>query len=238
VARLPTWEKVPLSKVTFADVGGWAQELSASHLSAASVRQAHRVFSLLLDHAVHDGRLARNTAKGVRLPRVSPAHMVFLTEPLTELMAGRGPDQPLFTAPGGGVLRNTNFRSRVFTKAKTDLGLGTLRIHDLRHTAATLAVAAGANVKVVQRMLGHASAAMTLDVYAGLFTDDLDSVAERLDAAAAQSRADSLRTADVLSLAEARTKKASQGADLHKDVVGPVGLEPTTYGLKVRSSTN
>jgi site-specific recombinase XerD len=153
-------------------------------------------------------------------------------------MAGRGPDQLLFTAPGGGVLRNTNFRSRVFTKAKADLGLGTLRIHDLRHTAATLAVAAGANVKVVQRMLGHASAAMTLDVYAGLFTDDLDSVAERLDAAAAQSRADSLRTADVLSLAEARTKKASQGADQHKRVVGPVGLEPTTYGLKVRSSTN
>jgi len=73
---------------------------------------------------------------------------------------------------------------------------------------------------------------MTLDVYAGLFTDDLDSVAERLDAAAAQSRADSLRTADVLSLAEARTKKASQGADLHKHIVGPVGLEPTTYGLE------
>jgi hypothetical protein len=46
-------------------------------------------------------------------------------------------------------------------------------------------------------MLGHASAARTLDVYAGLFTDDLDSVAERLDAAAAQSRADCLRTADV-----------------------------------------
>src|SRR5665811_754552 len=59
--------------------------------------------------------------------------------PLTELMAGRYPDQLLFTAPGGGVLRNTNFRSRVFTQAKADLGLGTLRIHDLRHTAATLA---------------------------------------------------------------------------------------------------
>jgi integrase len=36
-------------------------------------------------------------------------------------------------------------------------------------------------VKAVQRMLGHASAAMTLDVYAGLFADDLDEVAERLD---------------------------------------------------------
>ncbi len=140
----------------------------------------------------------------------------FLAGPLTELIAGRGPDELLFTAPGGGVLRNTNFRSRVFEHAKADLGLGALRIHDLRHTAASLAVAAGANVKVVQRMLGHASAAMTLDVYTGLFAEDLDSVAERLDVAAAQSRADSLRTADVLTLAEARSKRASQGADLGK----------------------
>lgn len=53
---------------------------------------------------------------------------------------------------------------------------------------------AGANVKAVQRMLGHASAAMTLDVYAGLFGDDLDAVADRLDEAAARARADSLRT--------------------------------------------
>ncbi len=54
-------------------------------------------------------------------------------------------------------------------------------IHDLRHTAASLAVSAGANVKAVQRMLGHASAAMTLDVYADLFDDDLDEVAAALD---------------------------------------------------------
>ena len=50
--------------------------------------------------------------------------------------------------------------------------------HGLRHTAASLAISAGANPKVVQRMLGHASAAMTLDVYADLFDSDLDSVAE------------------------------------------------------------
>jgi len=66
--------------------------------------------------------------------------------------------------------------------------------HDLRHTAASLAVQAGANVKAVQRMLGHASAAMTLDVYTGLFGDDLDAVADRLDEAAARARADYLRT--------------------------------------------
>jgi integrase len=49
--------------------------------------------------------------------------------------------------------------------------------HDLRHTAASLAVSAGANVKAVQKMLGHASAAMTLDIYADLFDDDLEAVA-------------------------------------------------------------
>jgi integrase len=59
-------------------------------------------------------------------------------------------------------------------------------IHDLRHTAASLAVSAGANIKAVQRMLGHASAAMTLDVYADLFDDDLDEVAEVLDKQAAR----------------------------------------------------
>lgn len=66
-------------------------------------------------------------------------------------------------------------------------GLETLTPHDLRHTAASLAVSAGANVKAVQRMLGHKSAAMTLDTYADLFDDDLDEVAERLDTRAREN---------------------------------------------------
>ena len=52
--------------------------------------------------------------------------------------------------------------------------------HALRHTAASLAIASGANPKVVQRMLGHASAAMTLDVYADLFDSDFTAVADKL----------------------------------------------------------
>jgi integrase len=56
-----------------------------------------------------------------------------------------------------------------------------LRIHDLRHTAASLLVSAGANVKVVQRHLGHSTATQTLDRYAHLFTEDLEAVADRLD---------------------------------------------------------
>jgi len=57
-------------------------------------------------------------------------------------------------------------------------------LHDLRHTAASLAISAGANVKAVQLMLGHKSAALTLDTYADLFPDDLEAVADALDAAA------------------------------------------------------
>ena len=90
-----------------------------------------------------------------------------------------------------------NWRRRVLDPALRRAGLGDVTSHELRHTAASLAVAAGANVKVVQRMLGHASAAMTLDVYSGPFDGDLDAVADRLDAATLTSRqdhADSLRT--------------------------------------------
>ena len=57
--------------------------------------------------------------------------------------------------------------------------------HDLRHTAASLAISAGAKVKSVQKMPGQASAAMTLDVYADLFDYDLDAVGDALGVAGA-----------------------------------------------------
>ncbi|QPZ39521.1 site-specific integrase [Paramicrobacterium chengjingii] len=65
--------------------------------------------------------------------------------------------------------------------SESDADFPNVTIHDLRHTAASLAISAGANVKAVQRMLGHASAAMTLDTYADLFDDDLDAVASALN---------------------------------------------------------
>jgi integrase len=61
---------------------------------------------------------------------------------------------------------------------KTDPTFPRVTAHDLRHTAASLAISAGANVKVVQQMLGHARASMTLDTYAGLFQADVDKVTE------------------------------------------------------------
>ena len=121
-----------------------------------------------------------------------------LADETAALMVGKGRDDLVFTDMRGGVLRNSNYRARVFEPAvdecqKTDESFPSITPHDLRHTAASLAVSAGANVKAAQRMLGHAKASMTLDVYADLFDEDLDSVADNLDAAI-RSAADQLRT--------------------------------------------
>jgi len=66
---------------------------------------------------------------------------------------------------------------------KRDPSFPRLTVHELRHTAASLAVSSGANVKAIQRMLGHKSAAMTLDLYSDLFDDDLTTVAVKLEKA-------------------------------------------------------
>jgi integrase len=121
-----------------------------------------------------------------------------LADELSALMVGKGRDALVFTDLRGGMLRNSNWRARVFEPAvaecqTADDTFPAITPHDLRHTAASLAVSAGANVKAVQRMLGHAKASMTLDVYADLFDEDLDGVANRLDAAI-RSAAYPLRT--------------------------------------------
>jgi integrase len=67
--------------------------------------------------------------------------------------------------------------------------------HGLSHTTASLAISTGANVKVVQRMLGNATAAMTLDLHGHLLDDDLSSVAEALGKAI-KNAAVSLRYSD------------------------------------------
>jgi site-specific recombinase XerC len=102
----------------------------------------------------------------------------------------------------GKVLRVSTYRKRVFTPAverlrATDRTFPKVSPHDLRHTAASLAIGAGANPKAVQAMLGHKSAAMTLDTYSDLFPDDLEVVSDRLDVAARSAiaaAADALRT--------------------------------------------
>jgi hypothetical protein len=92
-----------------------------------------------------------------------------LADELSALMVGKGRDDLVFTNLRGGVLRNSNWRARVFDPAvtrcqKADESFPSITPNDLRHTAASLAISTGANVKAVQRMLGHAKASMTLAV--------------------------------------------------------------------------
>jgi integrase len=142
-------------------------------------------------HTEVGGKIVVGTTKNHERPVPIPR---FLAEELREHLADKEPNELVFTSPKGRALRNTNFRPRFFDPAAERVGLVGLTPHELRHTAASLAIKAGANVKVVQQMLSHASAAMTLDVYAGLFADNLDEVADRLDQAFEGIRADSVRT--------------------------------------------
>jgi len=88
---------------------------------------------------------------------------------------------PAFAAARGGWLRGRVFRRGWLDDAASMIGQNGLTPHELRHTAASLAVSAGANVTAVQRMLGHAFAAVTHDVYSDLFDNDLDAVSVARD---------------------------------------------------------
>lgn len=103
---------------------------------------------------------------------------------LAMLDLNRGRDEPLFSTPRGHRVLVDNWRARVFAPAIEAQGIE-MTVHDLRHTAASLAIASGADVKVVQRMLGHKTATLTLDWYGHLWDKGLDDVSARMDAALA-----------------------------------------------------
>jgi integrase len=82
------------------------------------------------------------------------------------LCADRWVDQTglLFTEPDGTPLHPAKATDN-FTTLAAEAALPPIRLHDLRHGAATLALAAGVDIKVVQDMLGHSSHAITADTY-------------------------------------------------------------------------
>jgi integrase len=262
---LPRWSSVRLADVSHAAVQAWVSELASAHSASAAVK-AHRVLSLVLSLAVRDGRLVRNPADGIGLPREAQRDRRYLThdqvhalaqaagdhglailflaytgvrfgemaalrvgrvdvlrrrveiaesvtavngalvwgtpkghtrrwvsvprfvaEALARHIADKSANDLVFTSSNGAILRASNFRREVWDAAAGAIGISGVVPHGLRHTAASLAIAAGADVKVVQQMLGHKSATMTLDLYGHLFDDRLDDVADRLDVAARAS---------------------------------------------------
>jgi len=130
-----------------------------------------------------DGRLQFcETTKG-RRPRAVPIPP-FVAALLEQHVASLEPGALVFTSPSGAELRSSNFARRVFHPAveRCQAVASDVVFHDLRRTAVTLAVSAGANVKLVQQIAGHSSAVTTLDVYAQLFAEDAHSSAQAVDA--------------------------------------------------------
>jgi integrase len=123
------------------------------------------------------GPLKNHKNRSVALP-------AFVVDELARACEGKGRDDLVWPSPRGGYISGpslwkTSWLATAVARCQaTDPSFPRITPHGLRHTAASLAISAGANPKVVQRMLGHASAAMTLDVYADLFDSDLESVAE------------------------------------------------------------
>lgn len=284
----PRWAGHRLAEVQHSDVQKWVSELTETH-AAATVTKIHRVFSQILGSAVKDGRLGRNPAAGINLPRIREPEKRFLThgqveeladacgqvfppyalivrflaytglrwgemaalragrldwlrkraliresvtettkgldwgatkghitrevpiptfliDELSEYVEGLRPDALVFTAPFGGVVRPQHFQRQALNAAAEALGhaddtgetddngqpiyANHFTPHELRHTAASLAIAAGADVKVVQTMLGHKSATMTLDQYGHLFGDRLDTVADAMATARTKALAE------------------------------------------------
>jgi integrase len=83
----------------------------------------------------------------------------------------------MFTAPDGSPL-HPDWLTRRFRRLVTDSGLPPVRLHDLRHGAASLALAAGADLKTVQALLGHASIVLTADTYTSVLPELLADAAE------------------------------------------------------------
>jgi len=115
--------------------------------------------------------IERSTTKSGR------SRLVPLTDrvrPVVESWAqGREPDDLLFPAPEGGYIHAQNWR-RAVRWSTTALGR---RPHDLRHTAASLWISAGVDIKTVSSWLGHSTAKLTLDTYGHLMGTDADRAA-------------------------------------------------------------
>jgi integrase len=94
----------------------------------------------------------------------------------------RTPDAPAIASPKGSRLSLENWKRAVdWRRSATEISRPDLRVHDLRHTYASLSRRAGADLRLLQKAMGHASITVTAHTYADLFDDELDDIATALD---------------------------------------------------------
>lgn len=133
------------------------------------------------------------TARGNRTIAIGPTTVAALkvwkrTQAEERLMAGskwQGGHGLVVTKVDGGAPNPESF-SNVFNKLVRTTGLPPIRLHDLRHSYATNALAAGVPVKVLSQRIGHADVGVTLAVYAHVMPGDDEDAALRADALVAE----------------------------------------------------
>jgi integrase len=124
-------------------------------------------------------------------PKNGKGRWVSLPALVADLLSAGEPDALVFADSTGGYMRGSNVRRRWWSQAvaaahlfprivRDAAGKPTVvydfKLHELRHTAASLAIQAGANIKALQNMLGHESAGLTLDRYGHLYGSDVEAV--------------------------------------------------------------
>jgi integrase len=130
-----------------------------------------------------NGRLVFGSTKTDVVRTVSlPAFLVAELE--MHLVGVAGDESALvFTSPQGRPLRLPNFRRRVWWPALERAGLPrSIRIHDLRHSCATMLIANGVHPKAIQRHLGHANIDIMMNRYGHLLPEQFEAIGASLDA--------------------------------------------------------
>ncbi len=131
-----------------------------------------------------NGRIEFGATKNRRNRNVTvPKFLMKLIEERLESYVAQDPDALVFGSPHGGALRLSNFRHRVWYPALKGTELEGVRIHDLRHTGASILINQGLHPKIVQQHLGHSSIVVTMDRYGHLYPSDNERVQDALDAA-------------------------------------------------------
>ena len=125
-------------------------------------------------------RSRRPIALSAETVRVLSEHRLRQLEERLQVGPAYGDDGLVFAGPQGRPIFDSTVR-RAFYSLAEQAGLGHVRIHDLRHTAATLMLRAGVNPKVVSERLGHATVSITLDTYSHVLPDLQREAAAALD---------------------------------------------------------
>lgn len=101
----------------------------------------------------------------------------FVIDGLSEITAGPDPEELVFVTARGAAVDGKNWYNRVWLKARrTGRAAAVYSVHDLHHVAAINAIGAGADVELVQLMLGHKDATETLNTYSHLWLNRVEEV--------------------------------------------------------------